>query len=228
MFKPYTITERWPATNPDIIQLYSVDTPNGLKVSAMLEECGLAYEKHLVSFSDDEQHSAEFQSLNPNGKIPAIIDPHGMDGNPLGLWESGAILIYLAEKTGRFIPSDHHARYRTIQWLMFQMGGIGPMFGQFGHFHSYGGANIEDPYALERYKVETQRLLTVLNERLQNRTWIMGNNYTIADIASWPWVRALTVHYEARETLELSNYPNVTRWLNLCLERSASVAVLNG
>ena len=220
--------KRWKAQHPDRIQLFSLATPNGQKAGIALEELELPYEAHKIDIMAGDQKDPEYLELvNPNGKIPAIIDPHGMDGNPLGLWESGAILIYLAEKTGRFIPSDHHARYRTIQWLMFQMGGIGPMFGQFGHFHSYGGANIEDPYALERYKGETQRLLTVLNERLQNRTWIMGNDYTIADIASWPWVRALTVHYEARETLALSNYPNVTRWLNLCLERSASVAVLN-
>jgi len=227
MFKPYTITERWPAKNPDIIQLYTIDTPNGLKVSAMLEECGLPYEKHTLSFSQQDQFTPEFLSLNPNNKIPAIIDPNGVDGQALGLWESGAILLYLAEKTGRFIPSDHHARYETIQWLMWQMGNVGPMFGQFGHFHNYGGAQIEDKYALERYTNESRRLLGVLNDRLKNHTFIMGGDYTIADMATWPWVRSLIVHYEAKQTLALNDFPFVNQWLSLCMERPASVAILN-
>ncbi|WP_221793698.1 glutathione binding-like protein [Oceanobacter mangrovi] len=227
MFSPYTITERWPASNPDIIQLYTVDTPNGLKVAAMLEETHIAYEKHLLSFRDDDQHSAEFLSLNPNNKIPAIIDPHGQDGMPLGLWESNAILLYLAEKSGRFLPHDRHARYETIQWLMWQASGPGVMFPQFGFFFTKEGAEWEDKRPLQKYRKETKRLLTVLDQRLSDHTYIMGNDYSIADIANWPWVRALIRPYEAQQELALDYYPHVRQWLNLCLERPASVAVLH-
>ena len=222
MLDEFPITQRWPANNPDIIQLYSVDTPNGLKVSAMLEETGLPYEKHSLSFSHADQHSPEFLALNPNNKIPAIIDPHGPDGKPLALWESGAILLYLAEKSGRFLPTGRHARYETIQWLMWQMGGVGPMFGQFGFFQKFGGADWEDKRALTRYQDETGRLLKVLNQRLSDHRYVMGDNYSIADI----WVRALSKVYDAKQVLELESYHHVTQWLNLCMERTGSVAVL--
>ncbi|WP_369855929.1 glutathione S-transferase N-terminal domain-containing protein [Candidatus Thalassolituus haligoni] len=222
MLDEFPITQRWPANNPDIIQLYSVDTPNGLKVSAMLEETGLPYEKHSLSFSHADQHSPEFLALNPNNKIPAIIDPHGPDGKPLALWESGAILLYLAEKSGRFLPTGRHARYETIQWLMWQMGGVGPMFGQFGFFQKFGGADWEDKRALARYQDETGRLLKVLNQRLSDHRYVMGDNYSIADI----WVRALSKVYDAKQVLELESYHHVTQWLNLCMERTGSVAVL--
>jgi|TARA_R110000868_G_scaffold64774_4_gene194432 GST-like protein len=226
MLDEFPITQRWPANNPDIIQLYSVDTPNGLKVSAMLEETGLPYEKHSLSFSHADQHSPEFLALNPNNKIPAIIDPHGPDGKPLALWESGAILLYLAEKSGRFLPTGRHARYETIQWLMWQMGGVGPMFGQFGFFQKFGGADWEDKRALTRYQDETGRLLKVLNQRLSDHRYVMGDNYSIADISLWPWVRALSKVYDAKQVLELESYHHVTQWLNLCMERTGSVAVL--
>ena len=222
MLDEFPITQRWPANNPDIIQLYSVDTPNGLKVSAMLEETGLPYEKHSLSFSHADQHSPEFLALNPNNKIPAIIDPHGPDGKPLALWESGAILLYLAEKSGRFLPTGRHARYETIQWLMWQMGGVGPMFGQFGFFQKFGGADWEDKRALTRYQDETGRLLKVLNQRLSDHRYVMGDNYSIADIS----VRALSKVYDAKQVLELESYHHVTQWLNLCMERTGSVAVL--
>jgi GST-like protein len=226
MLDEFPITQRWPANNPDIIQLYSVDTPNGLKVSAMLEETGLPYEKHSLSFSHADQHSPEFLALNPNNKIPAIIDPHGPDGKPLALWESGAILLYLAEKSGRFLPTGRHARYETIQWLMWQMGGVGPMFGQFGFFQKFGGADWEDKRALTRYQDETGRLLKVLNQRLSDHRYVMGDNYSIADISLWPWVRALSKVYDAKQVLELESYHHITQWLNLCMERTGSVAVL--
>jgi GST-like protein len=226
MLDEFPITQRWPANNPDIIQLYSVDTPNGLKVSAMLEETGLPYEKHSLSFSHADQHSPEFLALNPNNKIPVIIDPHGPDGKPLALWESGAILLYLAEKSGRFLPTGRHARYETIQWLMWQMGGVGPMFGQFGFFQKFGGADWEDKRALARYQDETGRLLKVLNQRLSDHRYVMGDNYSIADISLWPWVRALSKVYDAKQVLELESYHHITQWLNLCMERTGSVAVL--
>jgi GST-like protein len=226
MLDEFPISQRWPAKNPDIIQLYSVDTPNGLKVSAMLEETGLPYEKHSLSFSHADQHSPEFLALNPNNKIPVIIDPHGPDGKPLALWESGAILLYLAEKSGRFLPTGRHARYETIQWLMWQMGGVGPMFGQFGFFQKFGGADWEDKRALARYQDETGRLLKVLNQRLSDHRYVMGDNYSIADISLWPWVRALSKVYDAKQVLELESYHHITQWLNLCMERTGSVAVL--
>jgi GST-like protein len=218
----FPITKRWPAQHPDRIQLYSLPTPNGIKASAMLEETGLPYEAHKVSFSDDDQTTPEFLSLNPNNKIPAIIDPDGPNG-PLGLWESGAILLHLAEKTGRFLPADPARRLETIQWLMWQMGGVGPMFGQFGHFWKFAADKIEGcPYPQERYANETRRLLGVLEQRLDNRDWIMGEDYTIADIATWPWVWTLGRFYEAEERLALSEFPKVRDWLTRALDRPAS------
>lgn len=223
----FNITKRWPATNPGILQLYSLATPNGVKVSAMLEETGLAYEPHLVNIMKDDQMTPEFLSLNPNNKIPAIIDPDGPGGKPLGLWETGAILIYLAEKAGKFLSSDAATRFETIQWVMWQMGGLGPMLGQFGFFHKMGGKDIEDKRPLERYRSETKRLLVVLDNRLKDRTFIMGDEFTIADIASWPWVNVLDGFYEAADTLELDTYKHVGRWLDVCKSRPASLKAVD-
>ena len=195
----FPITKRWPAKHPDRLQLYSLPTPNGVKVSIMLEEIGLPYEAHLVDFSKDDQKTPEFLSLNPNGKIPAIIDPDGPGGKPLRLFESGAILLYLAEKTGKLLPADPARRYETIQWVFFQMGGIGPMFGQVGFFHKFAGKEIADKRPLERYVAESKRLLGVLETRLDGRQWIMGDDYTIADISMLGWVRNLIGFYGARD-----------------------------
>src|SRR5882757_828560 len=193
----FQITARWPAKYPDRLQLYSLPTPNGVKVSIMLEEIGLPYEVHLVDFNKDDQKTAEFLSLNPNGKIPAILDPNGPGGKPLPLFESGAILQYLAEKTGKLLPSDPARRYQTIQWVHFQMGGIGPMFGQLGFFHKFAGKDFEDKRPLERYVTEAKRLLGVLDLHLRDRAWIMGDEYSIADIATFPWIGNLIGFYGA-------------------------------
>lgn len=217
----FPIANKWPATHPGRIQLYSLPTPNGVKVSIMLEETGLAYEPHLVRFDANDQLSQEFMSLNPNNKIPAIIDPNGPDGEPLPLFESGAILLYLADKTGQFIPQRASARYETIQWLMFQMAGIGPMFGQIGFFHKFAGKEYEDKRPRDRYVNESKRLLNVLNERLATRTWIMGDDYTIADIATFPWVRNLVGFYEAGDLVGFSDFPHVKRALDAFLARPA-------
>jgi len=227
MLDQFDITRRWPAKDPSVIQLYSLPTPNGVKISAMLEETGLPYEAHLVSFAENDQFTPEFLSLNPNNKIPAIIDPDGPGGAPLPLWESGAILIYLAEKSGKFLPHDPAGRYQTLQWLMWQMGGVGPMFGQFGHFHAFAGKEIEDKYAWRRYKEESERLLDVLDDRLAERSFIIGDEYTIADIAIWPWVRALDTGYKARDVLELKDLEHVTRWFETCSTRPASLKAIN-
>ncbi|WP_109480118.1 glutathione binding-like protein [Paraburkholderia sp. C35] len=217
----FPIANKWPATHPGRIQLYSLPTPTGVKVSIMLEETGLAYEPHLVRFDANDQLSQEFMSLNPNNKIPAIIDPNGPDGEPLPLFESGAILLYLADKTGQFIPQRASARYETIQWLMFQMAGIGPMFGQIGFFHKFAGKEYEDKRPRDRYVNESKRLLNVLNERLATRTWIMGDDYTIADIATFPWVRNLVGFYEAGDLVGFSDFPHVKRALDAFLARPA-------
>jgi GST-like protein len=217
----FPITRRWPAEHPDRIQLYSLPTPNGVKVSIMLEETGLAYEPHLVDINRQESHTAEFLSLNPNGKIPAIIDPNGPGGEPLGLFESGAILQYLAEKSGQLLPSDPARRYETLQWLHFQMGGVGPMFGQVGYFWKFAGREIEDKRPLERYVNEAKRLLGVIEERLNGRSWIMDEEYTIADIALMGWVRNLIGFYGAREIVQYDLLSNVPAWLDRCLARPA-------
>ncbi|SDU05579.1 glutathione binding-like protein [Stappia sp. ES.058] len=217
----FPITARWPATMPERIQLYSLPTPNGIKVSVALEELDLPYEAHRVSFDSDDQTTTEFLSLNPNNKIPAIIDPDGPDGMPLGLFESGAILIYLAEKAGRLLPQEPRRRYECLQWLMFQMGGVGPMFGQFGHFHKFAADKVKDPYPRERYLNETKRLLGVLEQRLAGRAYIMGDDYTIADIAIVPWLRTLGGFYEADELSGLNERTNVLRWMKTCLDRPA-------
>lgn len=227
MLDQFAITKRWPAKDPSVIQLYSLPTPNGIKVSAMLEETGLAYESHLVSFETDDQFTPEFLSLNPNNKIPAILDPNGPDGAPLPLWESGAILIYLAEKSGQFLPTDPAKRAEVLQWLMWQMGGFGPMLGQFGFFYAYAGKEIEDPRPLERYKTEAKRLLSVLDQRLDGRNVVAGDSYSIADIAIWPWVRSLFTGYKAAEILDLESYANVLRWHTECADRPASQTAIN-
>ena len=190
----FPITHRWPATRPEVIQLYSLPTPNGIKVSVALEEMGLDYEPHLVDFGKNDQMTPEFLSLNPNNKIPAIIDPNGPGGQPLALFESGAILVYLAEKSRKFLPDAR--RYEVLQWLMFQMGGLGPMFGQLGFFHHFAGKDVEDPRPKERYRAEVARLLKVLDGALAGRDWIAGE-YSIADMAIAPWLNTLTGFYKA-------------------------------
>jgi GST-like protein len=226
MLTHFKITDKWPATHPERIQLYSLATPNGVKVSILLEEIGLPYEAHRITLDQDGVLSPPFLSLNPNNKIPAIIDPHGPDGKPLALFESGAILLYLAEKTGRFLPADAAQRYETIQWLMFQMAGVGPMFGQLGFFHRFAGKEYEDKRPLARYLAETRRLLAVLDQRLSGRDWIMGEEYTIADIAVFPWVRILSGYYEAAELVGTDNYPNLQRALASFVTRPAVIAGL--
>ena len=222
----FFITHKWPPQHPERLQLYSLATPNGVKVSIMLEELGLPYEAHLVRFENDEQLSVEFRSLNPYGKIPAILDPHGPDGAPQVLFESGAILIYLAEKSGRLLPRSASARYETLQWLMFQVGGLGPMFGQLGFFHKFAGREFEDKRPRDRYVKESRRVLKVLDERLARRTWIMGDEYTIADIAILPWVRNLVGFYQAGELVGFSEFAHVQRTLDAFLARPAVSAGL--
>ena len=217
----FPITRRWPAKDPSVIQLYGLPTPNGVKVSIMLEETGLPYEPHLVDIGKDESHLPEFLSLNPNGKIPAIIDPDGPGGKPLGLFESGAILIYLAEKSGKFLTADPAARWETIAWVMWQMGGVGPMFGQVGFFNKFAGKAWEDKRPLERYVAESKRLLQVLDTRLTGHDWIMGDDYTIADIATLGWVRNLIGFYEAGELVDFDSYTAVKAWLERGLARPA-------
>ena len=217
----FPITRRWPAQHPDRIQLYSLPTPNGVKISIMLEETGLPYEPHTVDIGKDESWTAEFLSLNPNGKIPAIIDPNGPGGDPLGLFESGAILQYLAEKSGKFLSLDAARRYQTLQWLHFQMGGVGPMFGQLGYFWKFAGREIDDKRPLERYANESQRLLGVLESHLESRSWMMGEEYTIADIALMGWVRNLIGFYDAAELVQYDQLKSVPAWLERCLARPA-------
>ncbi|MDC7826418.1 glutathione S-transferase N-terminal domain-containing protein [Pseudomonas sp. BLCC-B13] len=217
----FAITRKWPAQHPERLQLYSLPTPNGVKVSIMLEETGLAYEPHLVSFDSNDQFSPEFLSLNPNNKIPAILDPNGPGGEPLALFESGAILIYLAEKTGQLLAQDPARRYQTLQWLMFQMGGIGPMFGQLGFFHKFAGRDYADKRPRDRYVAESARLLGVLDQHLQDRDWMMGQDYSIADIAIFPWVRNLVGFYEAGELVQFERFANVRRVLDAFLARPA-------
>ncbi len=219
----FPITAKWPAANPEIIQLYSLPTPNGVKVSIALEELGLAYEPHLVDFGTNAQKSPEFVSLNPNGRIPALVDPNGPDGKPIGIFESGAILIYLADKTGRLMPREGAARYAVLQWLMFQMGGVGPMFGQYGHFHKFAADKVENnPYPAQRYRDEVRRLLGVLEAQLAKGAWLTGEDYTMADIATWPWVRCLKVFYDGEADLGLSDYPRVLDWWARAEARPAS------
>lgn len=217
----FAVTKKWPAQFPERIQLYSLPTPNGVKVSIMLEETGLPYEPHLVSFDSNDQKSPEFLSLNPNGKIPAILDPQGPAGKPLALFESGAILLYLADKSGLYIARDAAARYQTMQWLMFQMSGVGPMFGQVGFFHKFAGKDFPDKRPLERYVAESKRLLGVLELHLRDRAWIMGDEYSIADIATFPWIGNLIGFYAAGELVGIDSYPQVLRVLQAFTARPA-------
>jgi GST-like protein len=203
---------RWPARHPDRLQLFSLPTPNGVKVGIMLEETGLAYEPHRIDITANENHDPAFLSLNPNGKIPAIYDPDGPGGRPLALFESGAILMYLADKTGKFLPADPGTRYETIQWLMWQMGGVGPMFGQVGFFNKFAGKAYEDKRPLQRYANESARLLGVLDQRLAGRDWVMGADFTIADISLLGWVRNLITFYEARELVGFDRFLQVRAW----------------
>ena len=214
----FPITRRWPATRPDVLQLYSLPTPNGVKVSIMLEEIGLDYEPHLVRFDTNDQMTPEFLSLNPNNKIPAILDPSGPGGKPLGLFESGAILIYLAEKSGQLLPAAN--RYEVLQWLMFQMGGLGPMLGQLGFFHTFAGKEIEDPRPKERYRAESERLLKVIDGALAGREWIAGD-YSIADIAIAPWLRTLRDFYKAGDLTGWDKLAHVPAYLERFLARPA-------
>jgi GST-like protein len=217
----FPVTRKWPARHPDRLQLYSLPTPNGVKVSIMLEEMGLPYEAHLVNFETNDQLSPEFIATFPNNKIPAILDPNGPGGQPLALFESGAILLYLAEKSGQFLPLDAAVRYQTIQWLMFQMGGIGPMFGQLGFFTIFAGKDYEDKRPRDRYALEARRLLGVLNQRLENRNWVMGDDYTLADIAIFPWVRNLIERYHAGDLVGMQDFAHVTRALAAFVARPA-------
>ncbi|HEX4151141.1 MAG TPA: glutathione S-transferase N-terminal domain-containing protein [Steroidobacteraceae bacterium] len=217
----HPITRKWPAAHPERIQLYSLPTPNGVKVSIMLEETGLAYEPHAVRFESNEQLSPEFLSLNPNNKIPAIIDPNGPDGAPLALFESGAILLYLAEKAGTLMPKSAAGRYQTIQWLMFQMSAVGPMFGQVGFFHKFAGKDWEDKRPRDRYVAESKRLLAVLDRQLADRAWLTGDAYTIADIATFPWINNLIGFYAAGDLVGITEFANVRRALQAFLARPA-------
>jgi GST-like protein len=220
-------TKKWPPQHPDRIQLYSLPTPNGVKVSIMLEETGLPYEPHLVRFDSNDQLSPEFLAVNPNNKIPAILDPNGPGGKPLPLFESGAILLYLADKAQRFLPQEAHRRYQTIQWLMFQMGGVGPMFGQVGFFHKFAGKDYEDKRPRDRYIGEAKRLLGVLDRHLAGRDWMMGADYTVADIAIFPWVNVLNTFYGAGELVGMKDFTQVNRVLEVFLARPAVVRGLN-
>ncbi len=215
----FPITRRWPASNPDVIQLYSFPTPNGVKASIALEELGLPYEAHKVTLSDDDVKSPEFLSLNPNNKIPAIIDPNGPDGTPVGLFESGAILIYLAEKTGKLAGATASDKARVIQWLMFQMGGVGPMFGQLGYFYKFAGSEIDDPRPRERYINEARRLLGVVEAALEGQDWIAGD-FSIADIALAPWLNALDF-YGAKEVTGWADHPRAMAYVERFMARPA-------
>jgi GSH-dependent disulfide-bond oxidoreductase len=217
----FPIARRWPAAHPDRLQLYSLPTPNGVKVSIMLEEIGLPYEAHLVDFGKGDQKTPEFLSLNPYGKIPAILDPDGPGGKPMVLFESGAILLYLAEKTGKLLPADAAGRYETLQWLFWQMGALGPMFGQLGFFHKFAGREYEDKRPLHRYRDEVKRVLATLEGRLAGRTWVMGDDFTIADVSMLGWVRNLIGFYDAGEIVDYAALTHVPEWLSRGLARPA-------
>jgi len=217
----FPITEKWPAQHPERLQLYSMPTPNGVKVAIMLEEVKLPYEAHKVDFASNDQNSPAFLSLNPNNKIPAIIDPDGPGGQPLALFESGAILLYLAEKTGKLIPADAAGRYGVVQWLMFQIGGIGPMFGQLGFFHKFAGKDYEDKRPRDRYVDESKRLLRVLEQQLARHAWVAGEDYSIADIAVFPWVNGLLNFYKADELIGAADFPHIASALEKFLARPA-------
>ncbi|ABZ76548.1 Glutathione S-transferase domain [Shewanella halifaxensis HAW-EB4] len=209
------------------IQLYSLGSPNGIKIPIALEEMGMSYDAHTVDILKGEQFSKEFTKINPNSKIPAIIDTEGPQGQPISIMESGAILLYLAEKSGKLIPQNPRQRCETIQWLFFQASAVGPMFGAFGHFHTYGKENCDHPYPEARFANETKRLLSILDERLQNRIYIVGDEYSIADISIFPWVIWLDIFYKAAKQLELGSYKNVMAWVERCRSRPATIKGLN-
>ncbi|MCH8533030.1 MAG: glutathione S-transferase N-terminal domain-containing protein [Saccharospirillum sp.] len=212
--------KRWPASNPDIIQLYSMATPNGQKIGIMLEETGLAYESHLINIINNDQFDEDYLKINPNNKIPSIIDPNGPNGERIALMESGAILMYLAEKSGQFMPEDEAQRWETLQWLFFQKAHLGPMLGQFGHFFKFAKDKTTDNYGLERYTGEAKRLLGVVEKRLQGREWIVGDRMTIADIAIVPWIKCIDF-YEGHEALQTHSLPNVQAYLTRFMDRPA-------
>lgn len=216
----HPINRRWPAEYPNRLQLYSFPTPNGVKISIALEEIELPYEAHTVKISGD-QHTEEFRALNPNGKIPAIVDPNGPGGSTVSLWESGAILLYLAEKSGKLIPTDPQGRFSTMQWLMFQMGGLGPMFGQYGYFSKFAGKEVEDPRPKERYIAESRRLLGVLEQQLSKTEFIANDEYTIADIAIFPWLRGARDFYNASDDFRMPEFSHTMAYLERCLQRPA-------
>lgn len=217
----FPITQKWPAKDSSILQLYSFPTPNGVKVSIALEEMGLPYEAHAINIMKNETWGPEFLSLNPNGKIPAIIDPNGPDGKPIGLFESGAILLYLADKTGKLIPADPIKRWETIEWVFFQMAAVGPMFGQVGFFHKFAGKDYEDKRPLKRYVDESKRLIGVLDARLAGRQWLMGDEFTIADVAHVGWIKNLIGFYGAGDLVSIQDFPNVLSWLDRAVARPA-------
>jgi len=217
----FPVTRQYPAEHPDRLQLYSLPTPNGVKASIMLEEIGIPYEVHLVDIMKNETWTPDYLSLNPNGKIPAILDPHGPSGKPLALWESGAILVYLADKTGQLIPADPAGRYETLQWVFWQMAAVGPMIGQMGFFHKFAGAAYEDKRPRDRFVAEVKRLLGVLDARLKDRDFIMGDDFTIADIALIGWVRAVPGFYGAGDLVDWSSLEAVQAWVARCEARPA-------
>ncbi|MDD9719145.1 glutathione S-transferase N-terminal domain-containing protein [Sulfitobacter sp. PR48] len=219
VFDSFPIARKWPPKDPGVLQLYSFPTPNGVKVSIALEEMGIPYEAHKVTLSDADVKSPEFLSLNPNNKIPAFIDPKGPDGTPVGLFESGAILIYLAEKSGKLIGSTATEKAHVIQWLMFQMGGLGPMLGQLGFFYKFAGSEWEDKRPQQRYVNEAKRLLNVLNLALEGKDWIAGD-YSIADIAIAPWLRGLDF-YGAKEVVGWEDHSNLVDYLERFTARPA-------
>jgi GST-like protein len=223
----FPITRRWPAQRPERLQLYSLPTPNGVKVSIMLEEIGLPYEVHKIDFGQRDQHSDAFLSLNPNGKIPAILDPDGPGGKPLALFESGAILQYLGDKTGKLLPADPGERWHALQWVFFQVGHIGPMFGQVGFFNKFDGKDWEDKRPLKRYVDESKRLLGVIDMHLSEREWFAGDVFSIADVSMLGWVRNLIGFYEAGELVDFDSYKAVSAWLERGLARPAVQRGLN-
>ncbi len=218
----HPIEARWPFADPDKLQLFSFPTPNGVKVGAALEELGLPYEAHVVHIGKGDQHTEEFRALSPNGKIPVIFDPHGPGGEPMGVMESGAILLYLADKAGALVPTDPRGRLECLQWMLFQVGHVGPMFGQFGHFLRLDPEVCDHPYPRERYTAECKRLLTVLEGRLAGRAYLMGDDYSIADLMIWPWLNGAVTFYKADETLEMRAQTATWDWLQRCLARPAS------
>ena len=218
----HRVEELWPFQSPDAIQLFSMNTPNGKKVSIALEELGVSYEPHLVHIGEGQQHTPAFRSVNPNGKIPALIDPSGVDGRPVTLMESGAILWYLGQKFGRLVPVDARQRSECLQWLFFQVGHIGPMLGQFGHFYRFARRKCPHPYPLERYRTETVRLLDVLEERLRQHEYLVGGAYSMADIATFPWIVALLDFYHAGDLIGIASRPHVLRWVETCEKRPAA------